>query len=90
MIDGLAEAEAIDGVEVLHAGTRRDSAGRLVSSGGRVLSVTATGTELAQARNRAYAAVERVQLADSHYRRDIAEAAVLDSVRVPELQLPRA
>ena len=90
VIDGLAEAETIDGVEVLHAGTRRDSAGRLVSSGGRVLSVTATGTELAQARNRAYAAVERVRLAGSHYRRDIAEAAVLDSVRVPELQLPRA
>jgi phosphoribosylamine---glycine ligase len=76
VIDGVAEAEAVEGVEVLHAGTRRDSADRLVSSGGRVLSVTATGTGLRQARERAYAAVERIQLEGSHYRRDIAEAAV--------------
>ena len=90
VIDGVAEAEAVDGVDVLHAGTRRDSAGKLVSSGGRVLSVTATGAELAHARGRAYAAVERIRLEGCHYRRDIAEAAVLDTVRVPELQLPRA
>jgi phosphoribosylamine--glycine ligase len=77
VIEGIAEAAAVDGVEVLHAGTRRDSAGRLVSSGGRVLSVTATGAGLAQARERAYAAVERIRLEDSHYRRDIAEAAVI-------------
>jgi phosphoribosylamine--glycine ligase len=76
VIEGIAEAEAVDGVEVLHAGTRRDSTGRLVSSGGRVLSVTATGAGLAQARERAYAAVERIRLEGSHYRRDIAEAAV--------------
>ena len=90
IIDGLADAEAVEGVEVLHAGTRRDSTGRLVSSGGRVLSVTATGSELAQARGRAYAAVERVRVEGGHFRRDIAEAAELDTVRVPELQLPRA
>ena len=90
VIEGLADAEAVEGVEVLHAGTRRDSTGQLVSSGGRVLSVTATGSELAQARGRAYAAVERVRVEGSHFRRDIAEAAELDTVRVPELQLPRA
>jgi phosphoribosylamine--glycine ligase len=90
VIEGLADAEAVDGVEVLHAGTRRDSTGQLVSSGGRVLSVTATGSELAQARGRAYAAVERVRLEGGQFRRDIAEAAELDTVRVPELQLPRA
>ena len=90
VIEGLADAEAVEGVEVLHAGTRRDSTGQLVSSGGRVLSVTATGSELAQARRRAYAAVEQVRLEGGHFRRDIAEAAELDTVRVPELQLPRA
>jgi phosphoribosylamine--glycine ligase len=90
VIEGLADAEAVEGVEVLHAGTRRHSTGQLVSSGGRVLSVTATGSELAQARGRAYAAVERVRLEGGHFRRDIAEAAELDTVRVPELQLPRA
>jgi phosphoribosylamine--glycine ligase len=90
VIDGIAEAEAVDGVEVLHAGTRRDSAGRLVTSGGRVLSVTATGIDLAQARARAYTAIERIGLADGHYRSDIADAAVRDAVGVPELQLPRA
>jgi phosphoribosylamine---glycine ligase len=87
VIDGVADAAAVDGVEVLHAGTRRDSAGRLVSSGGRVLSVTAVGTDLMQARARAYTAVERIRLPGSHFRRDIAEAAASDAIRVPDLQL---
>jgi phosphoribosylamine---glycine ligase len=87
VIDGVADAAAVDGVEVLHAGTRRDSAGLLVSSGGRVLSVTAVGTDLMQARARAYTAVERIRLPGSHFRRDIAEAAAADAIRVPDLQL---
>lgn len=87
VVEGLADAEAVDGVDVLHAGTRRNSVGQLVSSGGRVLSVTATGADLAQARGRAYTAVERIRLEGSHFRRDIAEAAVLNTVRVPEPQL---
>jgi phosphoribosylamine---glycine ligase len=76
VIGGLADAEAVDGVDVLHAGTRRDSAGQLVSSGGRVLSVTATGMALSQARDRAYEAVGRIRLDGGHYRHDIAAAAV--------------
>jgi phosphoribosylamine--glycine ligase len=76
VIDGVADAEAVDGVDVLHAGTRLDSAGQLVSSGGRVLSVTATGTELSQARDRAYDAVGRIRLEGGQYRHDIAAAAV--------------
>jgi phosphoribosylamine---glycine ligase len=76
VIDGVADAEAVDGVDVLHAGTRLDSAGQLVSSGGRVLSVTATGTELSQARDRAYEAVGRIRLEGGQYRHDIAAAAV--------------
>jgi phosphoribosylamine--glycine ligase len=60
---------------VLHAGTRRDEAGRLVSHGGRVVSVTATGPTLADARRSAYAGVAQVRLAGSHHRTDIALAA---------------
>ncbi|HMG31826.1 MAG TPA: phosphoribosylamine--glycine ligase [Jiangellaceae bacterium] len=87
-IVGIDAAAAVDGVEILHAGTRRDSSGGLVSSGGRVLSVTAVGDDLALARSRAYEAVGRIGLDGSHHRTDIAEAAVRDEVRVPALQLP--
>ncbi|MCG7320327.1 phosphoribosylamine--glycine ligase [Arsenicicoccus bolidensis] len=60
---------------VLHAGTRLDDAGLLVSAGGRVLSVVALGADLAEARVRAYAAVDRIDLPGSHHRTDIALAA---------------
>ncbi|MFI6345054.1 phosphoribosylamine--glycine ligase [Streptomyces sp. NPDC050560] len=75
-VDGLDEIAEKDAPHayVLHAGTRRDG-DTVVSSGGRVLSVTATGADLAEARERAYAAVGRVRLADSQHRTDIAEAA---------------
>ncbi|MBK9435863.1 MAG: phosphoribosylamine--glycine ligase [Micrococcales bacterium] len=60
-----------DAPGVLHAGTAmRD--GELVSSGGRVLNVVATGQTLADAREQAYATVRRIELADGHYRTDIA------------------
>jgi len=58
-------------VQVFHAGTRRDEDGRLVTSGGRVLSVVATGATLAAARAKAYRNVERVRFEGVHYRRDI-------------------
>ena len=87
-IVGIDAAAAVDGVEILHAGTRRDSSGTLVSSGGRVLSVTAVGDDLALARSRAYEAVGRIGLDGSQHRTDIAEAAVRDEVRVPALRLP--
>jgi phosphoribosylamine---glycine ligase len=60
-----------DGVIVFHAGTARDGSGRLVSSGGRVLGVTATGSSLARAVDRAYAAVDRIGFAGGHVRSDI-------------------
>jgi phosphoribosylamine--glycine ligase len=66
-----AEDEMPDGVQVFQAGTRRDAQGRLVSSGGRVLTVCALGTGLEEARGRAYGAMERVRLRGGHYRRDI-------------------
>jgi len=70
------------GVDVLHAGTRAEG-GRVVSAGGRVLSVTAVGDDLAAAREQAYAGVAAVTLRGSHFRTDIAAAAVAGEVRVP-------
>lgn len=84
-ITGIEAAAAVDGVEILHAGTRHDSAGSLVSGGGRVLSVTAVGDDLEQARSRAYDGVGRIGLEGSHHRTDIAAAALRDEVRVPAL-----
>jgi phosphoribosylamine--glycine ligase len=69
-------------VEVLHAGTRRDG-DRVVSSGGRVVSVTAVGVTLEQAREAAYDGVGAVSLRGAHWRSDIALAAVRGDVRVP-------
>ncbi len=75
-VEGVADAEALEGVHVLHAGTALDD-GRVVSSGGRVLSVVGTGPDVAAARAAAYAGVERVTLRGSHHRGDI--AAVMPS-----------
>ena len=70
------------GVEVLHAGTAPDG-DRVVSSGGRVLSVTAVADDLASARDRAYEGVRAVTLRGGHWRSDIARAAVAGEVRLP-------
>ena len=75
VITGLEEANALLDVDVLHAGTRITDEGDVVSAGGRVLSVTAVGDSLAQARERAYAGVDLISLAGSHHRRDIAKSA---------------
>jgi len=56
---------------VFHAGTKRGEDGRLLANGGRVLNVTGLGTTLAQARRRAYEAVEAIDWPDGVYRRDI-------------------
>ncbi|MBB5933816.1 phosphoribosylamine--glycine ligase [Streptomyces zagrosensis] len=74
-ITGLAEAAEREKAYVLHAGTQRNDAGDVVSAGGRVLSVTATGSDLAKARGRAYGALELIALKGSHYRTDIAARA---------------
>jgi phosphoribosylamine--glycine ligase len=52
-----------------------DDAGRLVTAGGRVLDVTATGPTIAEARERAYAAVSRIRWPGMHHRTDIAADA---------------
>lgn len=75
-IEGLADVAAQDAPHayVLHAGTRL-AGDSVVSAGGRVLSVTATGSDLAQARERAYKAVARIRLDGSQHRTDIAAKA---------------
>ena len=60
-----------------------DADGTVRSSGGRVLSVTATGADLAAARERAYQLVDQVQLRGSHHRTDIAAAAIDGTITVP-------
>jgi phosphoribosylamine--glycine ligase len=70
------------GVEVLHAGTRLDGE-RLVSAGGRVLSVTSVGLSLDDARDRAYAGVEQVSMRGGFSRSDIAYRAVHGEISVP-------
>jgi phosphoribosylamine--glycine ligase len=73
VISGLTDAAQIEGVHVFHAGTARDDeTGKYVTSGGRVLGVTASGATLAHARARAYAAVEKIEFAGRLYRSDIA------------------
>jgi hypothetical protein len=67
-ITGLAEAARMPGVELFHAGTARDG-DRLVTSGGRVLVVTATGPTMTEAAVRAYDAAERIQFDGKHLRR---------------------
>ena len=69
-IGGLAEAETVSGVKVLHAGTKRNG-DQMVTSGGRVLGVTAAGSSLDEALGRAYESAAKIQFAGVHYRRDI-------------------
>lgn len=78
--------DVISGAEgdgVLHAGTARTGDGLVVSAGGRVLSVVGTGSDLARARENAYALAASVHLRGSHYRTDIALAAAEGRVHVP-------
>ncbi len=80
--DAITVGELPAGVAVLHAGTRI-SDGQVVSSGGRVLSVTATGSSLAGARDLAYAGVAAVQMRGGFSRSDIAARAVRGEITVP-------
>jgi phosphoribosylamine---glycine ligase len=70
VIEGVDEAAAIEGVEIFHAGTALVD-GRLVANGGRVLNVSALGRDVAEARARAYAAVDRIRWPEGFCRRDI-------------------
>ena len=67
----ISSIPAIDKSQVFHAGTS-DSSGALLSTGGRVLTVTGTGADLTEARDRAYRAISQIELEGSFYRSDIA------------------
>jgi phosphoribosylamine--glycine ligase len=70
LIREIEAAEQIPGVTVFHAGTAR-AGDSLVAKGGRVLAVTATADTFANARARAYRAVDQIDFADGFHRRDI-------------------
>lgn len=70
-ISGLDAAARLDAVAVFHAGTKFGPDGETLTAGGRVLSVTATGETLQEARDRAYAAVERIHFEGATVRSDI-------------------
>jgi phosphoribosylamine---glycine ligase len=72
---GLEEAAALPGVEVFHAGTRRES-DRIFANGGRVLDVVGTGRSVTEAQSRAYAAIDRIDWPQGFCRRDIGARAV--------------
>jgi len=70
LIREIEAAEQVEGVTVFHAGTALGEQG-LVAKGGRVLAVTAVGDSFANARARAYRAVDQIDFADGFHRRDI-------------------
>ena len=75
VITGLEEAAKLKDVFVFHAGTARKD-GAVVTSGGRVLGVTALGETIAQAKMRAYEAVSKIHFEGAYFRRDIADKAL--------------
>ena len=82
-VRGLKKAGRLDGVHVLHAGTKLKKE-KVRSAGGRVLAVVALGEDLDQARERAYVGVDLIRLEGSQHRSDIALKAARGEVKVPE------
>ena len=80
VIAGLADAAALDGVAITHAGTATDAGGSVVTAGGRVLNVTALGPGPAEARDLAYEAARKIDFEGMQLRTDIALRA---TERVP-------
>jgi phosphoribosylamine--glycine ligase len=74
-ITGLKEASAVPGVEIFHAGTALSN-GEIVTSGGRVLGVTAIGSDLSEALRQAYEALDRIHFEGMYFRRDIGHRAL--------------
>ncbi len=90
LIAALADTERLPQAYVLHAGTTRDSAGHVLSAGGRVLNVVGTGPDLAAARHAAYEAVAGIRLRGGWYRSDIAERAAALGTVPPDAVPPDA
>ncbi|NTU42504.1 MAG: phosphoribosylamine--glycine ligase [Nitrospirales bacterium] len=76
VIHGLDDVKAMEGVEVFHAGTTFNDKGEVVTSGGRVLGVTALGPDIRSAQQKAYEAVSKISFEGMHYRKDIAGRAL--------------
>jgi phosphoribosylamine---glycine ligase len=76
VIHGLEEAARLPDTKIFHAGTAREG-DKIVTAGGRVLGVTALGGTLAEARDRAYQAVSKIQFDGAQFRRDIAAKALV-------------
>jgi phosphoribosylamine--glycine ligase len=74
-ITGLDDAAQLDDVMVFHAGTAEKD-GDIVTAGGRVLGVTAAGKTVADAKKRAYQAVDKIKFDGAYCRRDIADKAI--------------
>lgn len=81
-ISGLAEAAAMPGVTLFHAGTRMDGES-LVTTGGRVLNVTGVGLTLSEAVERTYAAVDKIHFESMHFRTDIGRRWISEEVAIP-------
>jgi phosphoribosylamine---glycine ligase len=77
-ITGLGEANSLPDVAVFHAGTKREG-DSIVTSGGRVLGVTATAASLEQAIRKAYNAVDKIHFEGAHFRTDIGAKGVIKS-----------
>jgi phosphoribosylamine--glycine ligase len=77
-ITGLEQAGQMQDVVVFHAGTKRQN-GDIVTNGGRVLGVTALGSNITSAKERAYSAVSKIQFEGAYWRRDIADKAIKNS-----------
>jgi phosphoribosylamine---glycine ligase len=75
VISGLTEAAALDGVEIFHAGTKREGH-RILANGGRVLNICAVAPSIEAARERAYAAVDKIRWPEGFCRRDIGARAI--------------
>jgi phosphoribosylamine--glycine ligase len=75
VIGGLEEAAASPGVRIFHAGTKAEG-GAVLANGGRVLAITALGASVAEARDRAHAAIDRIDWPQGFCRRDIGWQAI--------------
>jgi phosphoribosylamine---glycine ligase len=78
-ISGLDDAAKLEDVQIFHAGTKCAN-GQVKTAGGRVLGVTALGSTIEEARERAYDAVSRIHFENCHYRRDVALSAVAANI----------
>ncbi len=75
VIEGLADAATVEGVEIFHAGTKQDGS-HVVANGGRVLNVSALGKTVSEAQARAYAAIARIRWPEGFFRHDIGWRAI--------------